>query len=315
MFSNNSSFPTRPTTILDTNLQAMSKAVDFAPLPTVMDSPESVTTDDDSSSQEDIPCSHVTFRRRTKQELDDLIDSLFDTDPTYDKKNKEDKEHTIKRKREDDREINVQDKDTNKRRGILTTKKSASSMQPALKQVRRVSFTDKEDAIWTGYVELSRRIKFQATARQIGGRRLNMSEWNNVMSPTLAIEGRIHVDVVDDYVTKIHHAFTARHEVVLVLLEPTQATDDNVKEANTLVHYLDSRQRLGVIGQQNMTSVKDFYLMPLSEYQQLPDFLYVVRMDEEKVKHQGNVFIGIIVIQKPAPTTSSLRRPSCSQQV
>ncbi|CDH49338.1 hypothetical protein RO3G_10492 [Lichtheimia corymbifera JMRC:FSU:9682] len=330
MFTNTlrtSSFPTRPASILETNLQPMSKTVHFAPFPTIMDNPESVTSDDDSSSQEDIPCSPVIPGRRTKQELDAMIDSLFGTDSTaitttttattaYEEKKKEKRPNSnhnegyiikSKRKRDDySKDIKVpNNEDTHKRKGILA-KRSSTSIQPVIKQARRVSPVDSEKkdvAIWTGYVELSRRIRFQATARQIGGRKLSTSEWSHVLSPTLWVEGRIHVDVVDDYVTKIQHTPAARHEIVLVLFEPTQATTDNAHEADTLKEYLDSRQRLGVIGH-NMTNVKDFYLMPLSEYQQLPDFLYVVRMDEVDIKRQGNVYIGIIVIQKPAPSSS-----------
>ncbi|KAJ8660211.1 hypothetical protein O0I10_004071 [Lichtheimia ornata] len=351
MFTNTlrtSSFPTRPTSILDpNNLQPMSKTVHFAPYPTIMDSPESVTSDDDSSSQEDIPCSPVIPGRRTKQELDAMIENLFGTDAatttnitTTNEEKKKEKGHEqgiassnhnkgyinnkSKRKWDDTKDIKApNDEATIKKKGILA--KKSTSIQPAMKPARRVSPADlekREVAVWTGYVELSRRIRFQATARQIGGRKLSMSEWSHVLSPTLWVEGRIHVDVVDDYVTKIQHTPAARHEIVLVLFEPTQATTDNGHEADTLKEYLDSRRRLGVIGH-NMTSVKDFYLMPLSEYQQLPDFLYVVRMDEVDIKRQGNVYIGIIVIQKPAPlplplpssSSSSLHRspPSSSQ--
>ncbi|KAI7879167.1 hypothetical protein K492DRAFT_238059 [Lichtheimia hyalospora FSU 10163] len=308
----NSSFPTRPTTILDSNLQAMSKTVHFAPCPTIMDSPESVTTDDDdSSSQADIPYSPVISPRRTKEEFDDFIERLFGSDTTHEKiketheqENESNNQYINKSKRKrNDKDTKVQDKES-KKRSILTRK--STSIQPALKQVQHVSFSNqrpKKVAMWNGYVELPGRIKFQATARQIGGRRLNKSDWNSVLSPTLWMEGRVHVDAVVDYVNEVQYATATRHEIVLALFEPT---NDNENQANTLKEYLESRQRWGVISH-DKAHVKDFYMMPLGAFQQLPDFLYVVHMDEEQIKHQGNVFIGIIVIQKPS---SSLRRSS-----
>ncbi|KAI9484735.1 transcription factor S-II, central domain-containing protein [Zychaea mexicana] len=159
----------------------------------------------------------------------------------------------------------------------------------------------KPPTIWQGRVNMPQVSEFEASARQVGGRTLGEAEWAEVLSPTMWIEGRIPVDRVTQYVTQTQYA-TSR-EIVLLEIEATTTTGDNYKNAQTLIKYFDSRKRFGVVGH-NKTKVKDFYLIPLYKTQQLPDCLYVVRVEE--TQRDADMFLGVLVIQKhqerpPAP--------------
>ncbi|KAI7853347.1 transcription factor S-II, central domain-containing protein [Circinella umbellata] len=150
----------------------------------------------------------------------------------------------------------------------------------------------KPPTIWNGRVNMPQVTEFDACARQIGGRALSPMEWSEVLSPTMWIEGRIPVDRVTQYVTQTQYA-TSR-EIVLLEIEATGAK--NYQNAQTLIKYFDSRKRFGVVGH-NKTKIKDFYLIPLYKVQQLPDCLYVVRVEE--TQRDVDMFLGVVVIQKP----------------
>jgi hypothetical protein len=149
--------------------------------------------------------------------------------------------------------------------------------------------------IWHGRVNMPQVAEFQASARQIGGRPLTESEWQDVLSPTMWIEGRIPADRVTNYVTQTQYS-TSRE---IVLLE-VEANAQDQPQSQTLLQYLDSRSRYAVVGH-NKTKIKDFYLVPLYQVQQVPDFLYVVRVEETKRK--SDLFLGVLVLSKHQPSS------------
>ncbi|KAG0166674.1 PHD finger protein 3 [Apophysomyces sp. BC1034] len=155
----------------------------------------------------------------------------------------------------------------------------------------------KPPIIWNGRVNMPNVAEFDAMARQIGGRTLTEPEWAEVLSPTMWIEGRIPTDRVTSYVTQTQYSNS--REIVLLEIE---ATSEN--QVQTLLHYFDSRKRYGVVGH-NKTKIKDFYLIPLYKTQQIPDCLYVVRVEE--TQRDCDLFLGVLVLTKQAdrPLTSS----------
>lgn len=172
------------------------------------------------------------------------------------------------------------------------------------KEESAVSNDQQLPSIWQGRVNMPQVAEFNASARQIGGRTLSTDEWSEVLSPTMWIEGRIPEDRVVNYVTQTQYS-TSR-EIVLLEIE---AITEGDQQLDTLLHYFDSRKRYGVVGH-NKTKIKDFYLVPLFKVQQLPDFLYVVRIEE--TKRVADMFLGVLVLQKqrdPVP------RPSLPAQV
>ncbi|KAI8973380.1 transcription factor S-II, central domain-containing protein [Mycotypha africana] len=146
--------------------------------------------------------------------------------------------------------------------------------------------------IWKGRVNMPQVAEFEASARQIGGRILNEEEWQEVLSPNMWIEGRIRTESVTDYVTQTQYSNS--REIVLIEVE-AEGGDDN-QEAQSLLHYLESRKRYAVVGH-NKTRIKDFYLIPLYKTQEIPDCLYVVRVEDRK-KRPVDVFLGVLVLTK-----------------
>ncbi|CEP08071.1 hypothetical protein [Parasitella parasitica] len=157
--------------------------------------------------------------------------------------------------------------------------------------------TEPLPTIWQGRVNMPQVAEFEATARQIGGRLLSDEEWDQVLSPTMWIEGRIPSERVVNYVTQTQYSISRE----IVLLEVEAKGGDGNEQAQSLLNYLDSRQRYAVVGH-NKTRIKDFYLIPLFKVQNIPDCLYVVRVEE--TKRQCDMFLGVLVlakqVQKPA---------------
>ncbi|KAG1324208.1 hypothetical protein G6F62_009228 [Rhizopus arrhizus] len=151
-------------------------------------------------------------------------------------------------------------------------------------------------SVWQGRVNMPQVAEFEACARQIGGRQLNEEEWAEVLSPTMWIEGRIPADRVTNYITQTQ--YSSSREIILIQVEArsrqTQVTL-NEEQAQTLLDYLETRQRYAVVGH-NKTKIKDFYLIPLKRMQQIPDCLYVVRVEE--TKRDCDLFLGVLVLQK-----------------
>ncbi|ORY95327.1 transcription factor S-II, central domain-domain-containing protein [Syncephalastrum racemosum] len=145
--------------------------------------------------------------------------------------------------------------------------------------------------VWRGRVNMPQESDFAAHARQIGGRTLSEAEWQDVLSPTMWVEGRIRTKVVTDYVNQMQYSSSRE----IVLLEIRADSPDDYKKAQYLVNYFDKRQRYGVVGR-NKLKIKDFYLLPLFKGQHLPDCVYVVRVDE--TERDVDVFLGVLVISR-----------------
>ncbi|KAI8067710.1 transcription factor S-II, central domain-containing protein [Gilbertella persicaria] len=163
--------------------------------------------------------------------------------------------------------------------------------QDKKEEVMEVNKKEVLPTIWHGRVNMPQVAEFEASARQIGGRILSEAEWNDVLSPTMWIEGRIPTDRVTNYVTQTQYS-TSRE---IILIEVEAQGGDNDPQSQTLLRYLDSRKRYAVVGH-NKTKIKDFYLIPLYKVQQIPDCLYVVRVEE--TKRTSDLFLGVLVLTK-----------------
>ncbi|GAN06081.1 PHD finger domain protein [Mucor ambiguus] len=161
--------------------------------------------------------------------------------------------------------------------------------------------------IWQGRVNMPQVAEFEASARQIGGRLLSEAEWDQVLSPTMWIEGRIPSERVTNYVTQTQYS-TSRE---IVLLEVEAKGGDANQQGQFLLNYLDSRQRYAVVGH-NKTKIRDFYLIPLYKVQHIPDCLYVVRVEE--TKRQCDLFLGVLVLTKHVPKPIVEQQPLYSPE-
>ncbi|KAI8889295.1 hypothetical protein K501DRAFT_239181 [Backusella circina FSU 941] len=159
--------------------------------------------------------------------------------------------------------------------------------------------------IWEGRINMPQVADFEASARQIGGRMLDKEEWQDVLSPTMWIEGRIPTERVTSYVTQSQYS-TSREIVLLEIEAGSNRSGDtpeirelNDRQAHVLLEYLESRKRYAVVGH-NKTKIKDFYLVPLYKHQHIPDCLYVVRVEE--TVRECDLFLGVLVLSKNTPS-------------
>lgn len=162
-------------------------------------------------------------------------------------------------------------------------------------------------SIWQGKVNMPQVAEFEACARQVGGRQLNAEEWKEVLSPTMWIEGRIPSDRVTNYITQTQ--YSSSREIVLIQVEAQNRQAEpslNEGQAQTLLNYLQTRQRYAVVGH-NKTKIKDFYLIPLQKVQQIPDWLYVVRVEE--TKRDADLFLGVLVLQRTKQQQQQQQQP------
>ncbi|KAI9004898.1 transcription factor S-II, central domain-containing protein [Phycomyces nitens] len=184
--------------------------------------------------------------------------------------------------------------------GIITTRRTSDGETVRVDNIE-VDQTPKLPSIWKGRVNMPQVAEFEAVARQVGGRPLSDTEWADVLSPTMWIEGRIPQDRVTTYVSQTQ--YSSSREIILLEIEPStllpdaakEAKDSNLRQSDTLLKYFNSRQRYGVVGH-NKTKVKDFYLIPLYKAHDIPDCLYVVRIEESK--RDCDLFLGVLILTK-----------------
>lgn len=166
--------------------------------------------------------------------------------------------------------------------------------------------------VWEGRINMPQVADFEASARQIGGRMLDKEEWDQVLSPTMWVEGRIPTERVINYVTQSQYS-TSREIILLEIEAGANRSGDtpeirelNDRQAHTLLEYLETRKRYAVVGH-NKTKIKDFYLVPLYKHQHIPDCLYVVRVEE--TVRECDLFLGVLILSKQTPPAHQAHLP------
>ncbi|KAI9286788.1 hypothetical protein BC943DRAFT_319952 [Umbelopsis sp. AD052] len=147
--------------------------------------------------------------------------------------------------------------------------------------------------IWNGKAIMQQVAEFESSSFQIGGRCLAEQEWANILSPTIWIEGRIPTDRVTDYLTQTQ--FSSSKELVLIEIKCSQPASQ--QEADNLLKYFSSRNRYGVVAR-NKPVIKDFYIIPLTAQENLPDCLVALNHGLREKDRDRDMLLGIIVLNK-----------------
>lgn len=141
-------------------------------------------------------------------------------------------------------------------------------------------------SIWKGYINMPDVSKFYTNIHVAYGNADNLSK---DMPEAADIVGRISPETVWEYMAKMKRSATK--EIVVVYMSP--ATDEDKSPYITLYNYLNSRSRLGVIGNLSRM-IKDFYLMPLPANESIPKVLLPVEGPGFGDSNR-NLLIGILV--------------------
>ncbi|XP_035719723.1 uncharacterized protein LOC118440579 isoform X2 [Vespa mandarinia] len=140
--------------------------------------------------------------------------------------------------------------------------------------------------VWRGFVNMVDVAKFFITAQEVSGHARDLM---NDLPDTVDVVGRISHETVWDYISKMKK--TGSKEILVIRL--TAANDEEKIPYITLYSYLNSRSRLGVVGNVSK-NIKDFYIMPFSNQSTIPRVLLPLTGPgfEENRPH---LLLGIIV--------------------
>lgn len=117
--------------------------------------------------------------------------------------------------------------------------------------------------VWRGDILMNTISSFHATARHIGGAKLNESiglPWNQLIPRRLTVAGRIDEQKAIEYLCSLRYSVPT--DVVVVSLEP--ALEASKPDFQKLIDYFISKHRYGVIGDKGVGNVRDTYLVPMA---------------------------------------------------
>ncbi|XP_018308243.1 titin homolog isoform X2 [Mycetomoellerius zeteki] len=156
--------------------------------------------------------------------------------------------------------------------------------------------TDKETSakgswqtVWRGFVNMVDVAKFFITAQEVSG---NAKDLIDDLPDTVDVVGRISHETVWDYISKMKRS--GSKEILIIRL--TAANDEEKIPYITLYSYLNSRSRLGVVGNVSK-NIKDFYIMPFSNQSTIPPVLMPLNGPGFE-EHRPHLLLGIIVRNK-----------------
>lgn len=143
--------------------------------------------------------------------------------------------------------------------------------------------------VWKGFVNMPDVAKFFTSVQVVSGDPQNLSK---DLPESVDIVGRITPNTVWDYISKMKK--TGTKEILVIRL--IAANDEEKIPYITLYTYLNSRNRLGVVGNCSKM-IKDFYIMPLPSYEQVPQVLLPLRGPGFE-DYRPHLLLGIIVRSK-----------------
>ncbi|XP_078038332.1 protein partner of snf isoform X2 [Augochlora pura] len=161
--------------------------------------------------------------------------------------------------------------------------------EPLSSTVDRDASKGSWQTVWRGFVNMVDVAKFFITAQEVSGHAKDLMD---DLPDTVDVVGRISHDTVWDYISKMKK--TGSKEILVIRL--TAANDEEKIPYITLYSYLNSRSRLGVVGNVSK-NIKDFYIMPFSSQSTIPQVLLPLNGPGFE-EHRPHLLLGIIVRNK-----------------
>ncbi|XP_057329631.1 uncharacterized protein LOC130670301 isoform X2 [Microplitis mediator] len=187
--------------------------------------------------------------------------------------------------REPSSTVNIETPDINDE--VEKEKEAAVEIKPTI--ITKDPVKNSSLTVWRGFVNMVDVAKFFITAQEVSGHAKELME---DLPDTFDVVGRISHETVWDYISKMKK--TGSKEIIIIRF--TAANDEEKIPYITLYSYLNSRSRLGVVGNVSK-NIKDFYIMPFSSQSQIPPVLLPLNGPgfEEQRPH---LLLGIIVQNK-----------------
>ncbi|XP_039262185.2 death-inducer obliterator 1-like [Styela clava] len=147
--------------------------------------------------------------------------------------------------------------------------------------------------LWTGVISMPELSSFRTNAYTVSG---GARELVHSIPNKLVLDGRIHPKVVWEYLAKVK---TFPNKEVCVVQFRASSEEDRVGYVSML-SYFSSRKRFGVVSNQNTQVIKDIYLVPLLETEDVPKELLPLRGPGLPTNHPS-MLLGVIVRCIPEP--------------
>ncbi|KAK9460459.1 transcription factor S-II, central domain-containing protein [Lipomyces oligophaga] len=156
--------------------------------------------------------------------------------------------------------------------------------------------TESDPVIWRGSLDMYQVGQFSAQAVQVGGPLVdgNIRKWQNIIPPTIAVEGRIAMSRANSYLVDV----ASTKDLVAVTFSIEDITDkDQQAEYIKLFDYFRSRERYGVL-RNKLPFVKDAYLVPLLPADARPDFMNFMGSVSVPRRIANQLLVGVYVVNK-----------------
>lgn len=138
---------------------------------------------------------------------------------------------------------------------------------------------DGEGIIWSGVINGNALGRFNARAKYAAGATpdaLHLT-WQSLIPRELPISGRIDPAKANEYLCGLQYSTTS--DVIVVTVTQPEGSLQDAIEFDRVFKYFKDRKRYGVITQQAEPAIKDIYLIPLDQGDDLPEMLKLL---EEK---------------------------------
>ncbi|KAI4160003.1 MAG: hypothetical protein LQ342_006131 [Letrouitia transgressa] len=173
---------------------------------------------------------------------------------------------------------------------------------------------DPSGPVWRGKLSMQSIAEFSGAAKHVAGANLNASlPWEQLMPPTLNIEGRIDIERANEYLCGLRWSHTTDVSVVSV----TPINEESSQRAfDKLFQYFTDRKRYGVIGKNAVAAVKDTYLVPLEAgATKKPDFVEFLEHSIEDPIPERTLLIAFVIRlhNSPPQSTPGQSAPTPSQ--
>ncbi|XP_020817762.1 uncharacterized protein LOC110191293 isoform X2 [Drosophila serrata] len=187
----------------------------------------------------------------------------------------------------------------------LSTLPSSSKIDEPMDRYSRYIKGLTTSKLWSGNLKMIDVTDFEVVMHPVLGDNQNLG---NLLPIQLNVIGRITRVNVWDYIKKLKKSRSK--EVVIVHILPSSPSETS--KFDLFFDYLDSRQRLGVLGVDS-DQIRDFYIFPLGSSDELPPALLPTdRVPFYEDAQRPNTFLGIIVrclSKRPTPPLPSLPLP------
>ncbi|KAJ9496124.1 Transcription factor bye1 [Exophiala xenobiotica] len=159
-----------------------------------------------------------------------------------------------------------------------------------------------DGVIWRGTINGGNLGRFRATARHAAGATpdsdtLRMT-YRDVLPQEIAIGGRIQPPKADEYLCGLEYSNTS--DLVIVYMPEPQNSPDQ-EEFDKFFRYFKGKDRFGVGVQHHNAAIKDIYLIPLNEGQELPTFVKKLETDFPDPARERMLLVPIVIKNSELP--------------